>query len=415
MSPFVNLAASMGMQLMNQKAQEKQAAQAQEWTQQNMDKAFRLSQEAQRNAPSNTVYGLKMAGLNPALAFNGNGGFQAAPSSAPASPVAHVDAVNLDLVNAANQTKLADAQANLFDAQAEEQNIINERLGNEDLTNDLNLSNWLRKQVDSQDVPEHEKEFYRSLLDTTRGFNAGNLKALQGYFELNNEQINMVDNRVEKEFNIRWNQAKINHEVPETLAKMPQREYEQLGAAIQQIYTNVLLLASDTALNSTRAAELESEISKNIAIANSVTHGDFAQLVKDGDSSSMFWSMAKDVLETALSFTAVGGVVKLAKGAKVLASGAKAVEAAKVAKTAKTVSKSVPHPNPNSDTFQNLTRWIGAKNAERLFQQFQKDPKATHGSFERWLHERKGKGVSIRKERSKSSHGFPKDDEPLPF
>ena len=111
MSPFVNLAASMGMQLMNQKAQEKQAAQAQEWTQQNMDKAFRLSQEAQRNAPSNTVYGLKMAGLNPALAFNGNGGFQAAPSSAPASPVAHVDAVNLDLVNAANQTKLEHRQA----------------------------------------------------------------------------------------------------------------------------------------------------------------------------------------------------------------------------------------------------------------------------------------------------------------
>lgn len=101
--------------------QKKLAAQAQEYTRENMATQFKNSRSMVQDSPGLTVAGLRAAGLNPAFA-NGSmtGNIASSPSaSTPSAPQSPLQGLGSSAIEAANQSRLTDAQADWYESEAE--------------------------------------------------------------------------------------------------------------------------------------------------------------------------------------------------------------------------------------------------------------------------------------------------------
>lgn len=114
--------------------QKKLAAQAQEYTKQNMQTQYQNSRNMVSDSPSLTAAGMRAAGLNPAFA-NGSmtGNLASASSSAvPSAPSNALQGLGFSALESINSTKVADAQKANLDSQtalnAAKENEINSML-----------------------------------------------------------------------------------------------------------------------------------------------------------------------------------------------------------------------------------------------------------------------------------------------
>lgn len=259
---------------------------------------YAYGQRAQKNTASNLVQGLKMAGLSPALAVQGN--FAAAPSvtssgmpsSTPHSFASPVTGVQNFLEMA--QAKLVEAESEKVEAEKKIVDNDLERREAEDATHALNSTRLFEKKLadreaelqklgwsDKKIADDSMCEFYRDMMQVTG--NAGSSKAY-------NEFVNLARNDVELgadvvEATLRYmvaNRIIKDSDVLRKLSKRPSADFD----------------------------EVLSEISRNYAIAfaststgNLTYHNDLTSMIEKGDNLGTGVYLGKEIVDVAKSWS----------------------------------------------------------------------------------------------------------------
>lgn len=369
---------------LNYEAEKKLMQQQQKYYEKNQQRNFQLSQAAQLNSTPLAVAGYKMAGLAPSLMTS-----PASAAAVPSAPLGSSPSPGFELSQSVAANRLSSAQSELLEQQARSQELQNNAMEDENSTVDLNLRRWLNQNVDSDNLDEGTKSFYRNLLQLP-AFSIGSLRGLDGYFNLSKKQDDVIANHFEKDFLTRVNQENIKNQVPQWLSKMPERQYNEVMARIGQMMANTLLMSSETALNSDKADELRSQTVKNYQELTGEYHKDFAAMWENKDYTALFVRLAAGALETALG---VVPEVFLFKGAGVAGKAARAAAAGKVAPAA-AAGKAAPAAaklTPNQVTLKSLEKSWGTERANQMYREYIASPLRKGSSFDDFL---KSRGIN---------------------
>lgn len=269
---------------------------------------FQYGQQAQRNAASNEVIGLRRAGLNPALVDNG--GFQASVGGS--SPMQQSSASAPDV--SAGIASLMNALTNRFNADTNKQNADTQlsSVNSQNALRDEERANAYRQNAreDSFDATINENfdavqktlsassnPIEKALGDAlsekmydengernNEEFNSGSLR---GYVDFLDSQASMQESAkrvIESKLGQSVLSAQINNsEVRKVLENMPLAQYSQLVAFAQQAISAIVLNASKTEWTKQDIEKLQTEIGKLSAETDLAENKDWLTLMRNGD------------------------------------------------------------------------------------------------------------------------------------
>lgn len=224
---------------------------------------YKMSQQSQVNSASNTVKGLKLAGLNPALAAGGNFSPVATPSaSQPNYKAAEVPDISPSIMQAASlaqQNRIAEKQLDLQESRTRSQNAVD--AANADLANanaeavrgsvsESNAKNrasglfaqrYFESKLEEARKSGNEKDirYYETMLGND--FNSGTFTALSQWNGLRDTESRLVYDLEEREFNRIILDLKKNNGAAQILAEAPQRERDYIFAQTRQIVKGIEL------------------------------------------------------------------------------------------------------------------------------------------------------------------------------
>lgn len=255
--------AALGAAALNNKAQKDANRQARaDWNKQQKT-LFNMSQQSQVNAASNTVKGLKLAGLNPALAAGGNFSPVSTPTaSQPSYKAAEVPDVSSSVMQAASlaqQNKIAEKQLDLQESRTRSQNAVD--AANADLANanaeavrgktsESNVQNktaglyaqrYFETKLEEARKSGNEKDirYYETMLGND--FNSGTFAALSQWNGLQDTESRLVYDLEEREFNRTILELKKTNGAAKILAEAPQRERDYILAQTRQMVKGIEL------------------------------------------------------------------------------------------------------------------------------------------------------------------------------
>lgn len=269
-----------------------------------------LAQSAQLKAAKNTVEGYKLAGLNPALAANGNfspaiGGSPAVSTSAPQMSAPDIAAL-----------QLSDANSRLANAQAEKAEVEAERMRHEDAGSNSVLKSTAERILNDSAHPlsDSDRAYWESVkLAAEDGkFNLGDVQSQHNLENLVQNHSKTFDEVYSKLYSERLMKAYLSHDVPETMANMKEAEFKQLALTLGKISAETLKLNSDVTLNVAKQREIEAHIQELLAQAKSIYHGDIASMWQAGDYSALLSKFTYDTAQQVASFVGLGKAAKVA-------------------------------------------------------------------------------------------------------
>lgn len=334
-------AATVGGQMLTKKWEMDQQHQYSEAEQQ---KAYDLSQLAQRNAATNTVEGYKMAGLSPALAAQGN----FAPSSILNAPSkVHAEGINPKLIESA-QLSLLDSQirvndseaaknnaaAGLSGAQQQNQVLVNARMTQEDLTARTLVQDHLRSMLDSPAV-KNDPELSAAtemLLEAANSsqFNLGSIRGSKEFIQMVADGNKAAIDKVKAVYENSMYDYYLNSGKPEIDLNLVKTQIAKNSADVLRASADMALAYSNINLNSSKAQELTASAAHHLADASLSYSKDFAAQFKNDDYEALGVNVGMQI---------IGGVssgVGFGAGAKLLGAGARKIG---VANGGKSVSK----------------------------------------------------------------------------
>lgn len=192
--------------------EQRAAAYNQEMTEKNTAANFMYSQMSQRNAAQNEVLGLRAAGLSPVLA----NGAQGMSVSAGSSGTAQAPKMNLDLSNLLlmNQAKLAGAQADKTEADAQAVKLDNANKEGKNKTLAKNMAQYFTKL--SEDTADKDlAKFFKDQADfaASGDFVAGNYEGYIDWLDVQGKSEEAIARKADKKLSawlseLRWNKAK---------------------------------------------------------------------------------------------------------------------------------------------------------------------------------------------------------------
>lgn len=286
------------------------------------------------NNPLNTVRGLEKAGLNPALASgmpltstNASGGSSGSHSGHKSEPSKEgmLDYImfedNQNFVRSGTEkndeqaeterTKQELNEAERDVKRAEEERLLreNEREDTYDSTINMNFNSAMDSWIAEADS-EAEKKLLTDMKMQVGQFNKGSMRALMDF--------NAMDlDRRQKMLEKAIVEAKKNHNVPETLAKMPKAELAKLLALKAQIIAEAGKLKSETKLNDEKVKEVRSNVKRLDQETKSILHNDPVEMwnADEGDwSIYMLSSGLRDVMHGAGQGLGYGVTTFVSKG-----------------------------------------------------------------------------------------------------
>lgn len=324
-SPLSNIGAGIGVGLaeagINQMFNQYNAAQDYKRQKKLMDKQFALNMAGQKNAATNTVEGMRMAGLNPALA---NGQVQTGASeglgaaSMAQSPKMEVDPMVLSTIN-----KL-DAEANKDAEMAQSQKNVNDAWSDENKA----LPGYMKVLA----TKWQGQSWYNDLSDDTRdtidaiaagdeNITIGKFNALQKSIENQDKMSNADKNMVQNAFDVARMTAQINDSsLWDSIVKDPLVKYNlneaQIKGINQQVKESVqkiLNLVQDITESKSRTAKNYSDIKLNNANmklietkSREILENDIGILVNDGRYGKAFAKKVDDYAQVI-----VGGLMQM--------------------------------------------------------------------------------------------------------
>lgn len=322
-----------------------------------MKQKFKLQREMTKTQMSDMRESYERAGLSPALLANG--GFSPAQVDVPAPAMQNVSGKNLDTTSIAQQkvleATLAEQSASVKNLEAqtkgqelknEEQDIVNDRLRDEDESADANMREFLRETIEDLPVDSPFRQKMQERLDNPEiRFTAGSVKNnlqftdfLRSHSSYNAEQFS---NAVEEEV------SKMILGSPEILgakAAMPYAQFRQVEASVHELSALVGKYAYECKLMETQGnlnVQATRKLGKEMALLDyelqSKKLSDGRYLFKTGN----FGDLGTHILFSGAEFA--GDLAKVFIGAKAFKSGAPLVTPPVYGSpTAQNASKALP-------------------------------------------------------------------------
>lgn len=269
-----------------------------------------MQEQSDTMRPQNQVQGFQNAGLSP-LASIGSIGATPASSSSVAMPVPR------GAVSPSGSSLLEFEQAKNLAAQTEKQNILNNRMKNEDSGAAEAVKSYAEAKLrDNPNLEPEKRSYYESLLERDNsGFNVGDINSEINFKNLVTKDVDTAANAIKKNYeNYLWTSYKNGDKALLDLG-LQEAQLGKFFSEIANIETNTLLQSMEIQLKPHEAQKLDSEVARNLAEAQSTYHGDIAALWKNGDFQALLAKGGAEVLNTALQVAAsrVGGLGYAAK------------------------------------------------------------------------------------------------------
>lgn len=321
------------------------------------EQQFKLQREMTKTQMSDMRESYERAGLSPTLLANG--GFSPAHVDTPAPAMQNVSGKNPDTTSIAQQkvleATLAEQNASVQNLEAqtegqklknEEQDIVNDRLRDEDESSDTNMREFVRETI--QDLPEDNpfRQKMQERLDNPEiKFTSGSLKNNLQFTEFlrshSSYDAEQFSNAVEKEVS----QMMLNS--PEILgakASMPYAQFRQVEASINELSALVGKYAYECKLMKTQGylnVQATRKLGKEMALLDyelqSKKLSDGRYLFKTGN----FGDLGTHILFSGAEFA--GDLAKVFIGAKAFRSGAPVLTSPSYGSpTAQNASKALP-------------------------------------------------------------------------
>ena len=321
-----------------------------------MKQQFKLQREMTKSQMSDMRESYERAGLSPTLLANG--GFSPAHVDAPSPAMQNVSGKNPDTTAIAQQkvleATLAEQNASVQNLQAqtegqklknEEQDIVNDRLRDEDESSDANMREFLRETIGDLPTDNPFRQKMQERLDNPEiRFTSGSVKNnlqftefLRSHSSYNAEQFS---NAVEEEV------SKMILNSPDVLgakASMPYAQFKQVEASIHELSALIGKYSAECKLMKTQGdlnVQATRKLGKEMALMDyelqSKKLSDGRYLFKTGN----FGDLGTHILFSGAEFA--GDVAKVFIGAKAFKSGAPMIPPSYGSSTAQNASKALP-------------------------------------------------------------------------
>lgn len=268
----------------------------------------RLSREARISGPSDLVAGLKMAGLNPALAdgssfastSSGGGAGVAAPSSSAGRESSSMGKLALEATRyQESERALMDAQRRNLEAQARSTEIDNSNKNDANVVAKNLLNEHLNFWIVDKDTPASVKTWAQLLLDSGN-LSTGTIDAMSKAFDnlpkLTESQAKELRNKLETAFSGSQYQKFTDSTDPESkairdsIARLPGEQAKQLELSNEKLRADTALLVLMAATENVKPEllrkqkELVEEQIKHVGeLINSTHNENLTQLWTDGE------------------------------------------------------------------------------------------------------------------------------------
>lgn len=285
----------------NNKMQQREAQKAYDRQKKLLREEYQINQDAQRNAAKNNVFGMKAAGVNPALAADGN--FAPAGASVPSAPMADVESpVSAALAAAQTQNVIAaqektnqNIDADIAVKKEQERKLKNEadiakltadRMRDADSGVNENMLTHLRAMRDSiSRLKGNTAPIDKIIMEIENGERAYTL----GSLEMNNlfeeyrrkHTLNMpAYSEMESNLKIADLKAK-SPSYAKLVAALPEKESKKLDAEISKIYRDAYLAQSNGVLNEKKMQEIDANIKKTLEDARAIAQRAKSEYLRD--------------------------------------------------------------------------------------------------------------------------------------
>lgn len=281
-----------------------------------MNKQFMLNQAAQKNAALNTVEGMRMAGLNPALAQGQvqTGSSQGLGASSMAkAPDMKIDPLSVASINSMN------AQAKKDNADAGAQERVNNAWDDENAA----LPGYMRVQAEKwqnskwyNNLGEDTKNTIDAIAAGDEGITIGKFNALQkaiaGQKDLSDADRAVAENAFQVgKMASQFNDPNIwNAMIKEPLAKynLTEKQIEGIDQQMKESAQKILNMVQDITESKERIAKYKSDVRLNDASikeiqtkTKAIIENDIGLLVKDGRYGKALAKKMDEYAQTALS------------------------------------------------------------------------------------------------------------------
>lgn len=286
--------------------------QSHEWYEDDAERQFLYNQTAQRMAARNNVEGLKMAGLSPAMLDDGKFS-PAGATSAPNMGASPTQSHALAGMMAAIQARQADAQTKLIEEQARGKQLENDDFENENASVDEGVRRIADEKSKDMTLSEEERNYWQTVLDNPRMFSAGSLRGFDKTLSAMHNDADLFQKRFVNGFEREMIEAKRDYNVPEWLAKMPEREFREISVKIGNLMADTTLKSHQSALTTSQARKIDAEISKILQELKNLYHADPASMWENGDFKALIGTYLDKFLNKGIE---VAGDVAASYGSK---------------------------------------------------------------------------------------------------
>lgn len=297
--------------------------------------SMRMQRESDLSRPTNQSQGFQNAGFSP-LASIGSIGATPVTSSNVAMPVPRGAA------SPSGSTLLELEQAKNLAAQTEKQQILNNRMRNEDEGASQALSEYASAKLKDPHLSASARAYWESIKERpASSFNVGDITAEMNFKNLVTKDVDTSANAIKKSYeNYLWTAYKNGDKALLDL-NLQEVQLGKFFSEIANIETNTLLQSMEIQLKPHEAQKLDSEVARNLAEAQATYHGDIAALWKNGDFQALLAKGGAEVLNTALQVAAsrVGGLGYAAKISRPLLKNGRPASRAKTSELRENLAK----------------------------------------------------------------------------
>lgn len=297
-----------------------------------------MQQQSDLTRPVNQTEGFKKAGFSPLAAL---GSVSATPvsSSNVAMPTPRGS------TSPSGSTLLEIQQARNLAAQTEKQEILNNRMKNEDSGASQALNEYATAKLKDSNLSASARAYWEAVKERpASSFNVGDITAEMNFKNLVTKDVDTTANAIKKNYeNYLWTAYKNGDKALLDL-NLQEAQLGKLFSEIANIETNTLLQAMEIQLKPHEAQKLDSEVARNLAEAEATYHGDIAALWKNGDFQALLAKGGAEVLNTALQVAAsrlggLGYAANVSAGARGLLKNGRSASSAKTSELKENLSK----------------------------------------------------------------------------
>ena len=304
----ISAGVGIGTTLYNEYSQQQAEKRAQRYYKQNSLWQYSLSRRAERESAMNQKQGLLNAGLSPALASEGK--FSApAVASAPVMPETHGQRLDpLSMSELMNQT----LNRELIKQEIRSKDIENTRKEDADASFDKNARRTLDKLLQNPNLSDDDRKWLEGMRNNSHSYSLGSAEGLEKFVSLDAKiQISKLEKN-EASFKSDLLDFKRENGGIEAISKMDIAQLNSLVMHTAQARIQIMALAASIPKTEQEIRTLESQAMKNIAEANSVYHGDVAELWKQKDFQALVAHYVDLGISEGVSMLGVAGKAKVA-------------------------------------------------------------------------------------------------------